>query len=76
MKRTGSDETLRCSFCHKAQDVVGKLISSPSGIRVPIFVTNALRSATRFSKTIARAQWRWLTKLPKPLELKEYLSSM
>ena len=30
MKRTGSDEALRCSFCHKSQDVVGKLISSPS----------------------------------------------
>ena len=30
MKRPGSDEALRCSFCHKSQDVVGKLISSPS----------------------------------------------
>lgn len=30
MKRTGPDEGLRCSFCHKSQDVVGKLISSPS----------------------------------------------
>ena len=30
MKRTGSDDALRCSFCHKSQDVVGKLISSPS----------------------------------------------
>ena len=26
----GSDESLRCSFCHKAQDAVAKLISSPS----------------------------------------------
>ena len=30
MKRTGSEDALRCSFCHKSQDVVGKLISSPS----------------------------------------------
>ena len=30
MKRPGSDDALRCSFCHKSQDVVGKLISSPS----------------------------------------------
>ena len=30
MKRAGSDDSLRCSFCHKSQDVVGKLISSPS----------------------------------------------
>ena len=30
MKRSGPDEILRCSFCHKSQDVVGKLISTPS----------------------------------------------
>ena len=30
MKRAGSDSQLKCSFCHKSQDVVGKLISSPS----------------------------------------------
>ncbi len=29
MKRTGSDEQLRCSFCHKTQDAVKELISSP-----------------------------------------------
>ena len=28
--RTGSEEMLRCSFCHKSQDAVAKLISSPS----------------------------------------------
>jgi ATP-dependent protease Clp ATPase subunit len=28
--RKHSDDALRCSFCHKSQDVVGKLISSPS----------------------------------------------
>ena len=28
--RTGADENLRCSFCHKSQDAVAKLISSPS----------------------------------------------
>ena len=26
----GSDDSLRCSFCHKSQDAVSKLISSPS----------------------------------------------
>ncbi|MGI4756100.1 MAG: ATP-dependent Clp protease ATP-binding subunit ClpX [Janthinobacterium lividum] len=26
----GSDDSLRCSFCHKSQDTVAKLISSPS----------------------------------------------
>jgi ATP-dependent Clp protease ATP-binding subunit ClpX len=28
--RTGSEDSLRCSFCHKSQDAVAKLISSPS----------------------------------------------
>jgi len=28
--RTGGDDVLRCSFCHKSQDAVAKLISSPS----------------------------------------------
>lgn len=30
MKRTGPEDTLSCSFCHKSQDAVAKLISSPS----------------------------------------------
>lgn len=29
-RRTWSDNALHCSFCHKSQDVVGKLISSPT----------------------------------------------
>jgi len=29
VKRSGGDDTLRCSFCHKTQEVVGKLISTP-----------------------------------------------
>ena len=28
--RMGPEEALRCSFCHKSQDAVAKLISSPS----------------------------------------------
>src|SRR5882724_8981925 len=28
--RNGNEEGLRCSFCHKQQDAVAKLISSPS----------------------------------------------
>ena len=30
MKRTRSDDTLKCSFCHKHQSNVLKLVSSPS----------------------------------------------
>ncbi len=74
MKRTGSDETLRCSFCHKAQDVVGKLISSPSEYPRAyicdecIAVCNSILEDDRAERSGAG-----LTKLPKPLELKEYL---
>ena len=28
--RTGTEEVLHCSFCHKSQDAVAKLISSPT----------------------------------------------
>ncbi|MGH9414512.1 MAG: ClpX C4-type zinc finger protein, partial [Terriglobales bacterium] len=28
--RNGTQETLRCSFCHKNQETVAKLISSPN----------------------------------------------
>src|SRR5690348_1126317 len=28
--KTSNQENLRCSFCHKSQDAVAKLISSPS----------------------------------------------
>ena len=74
MKRTGNDETLRCSFCHKAQDVVGKLISSPSEYPRAyicdecIAVCNSILEDDK-----AERSGVGLTKLPKPLELKEYL---
>ena len=74
MKRSGTDETLRCSFCHKAQDVVGKLISSPSEYPRAyicdecIAVCNSILEDDK-----AERSGTGLTKLPKPLELKEYL---
>jgi ATP-dependent Clp protease ATP-binding subunit ClpX len=74
MKRTGSDETLRCSFCHKSQDVVGKLISSPSDYPRAyicdecIAVCNSILEDDRQESCYSAPH-----KLPKPLELKEYL---
>jgi ATP-dependent Clp protease ATP-binding subunit ClpX len=74
MKRTGSDEPLRCSFCHKSQDVVGKLISSPSDYPRAyicdecIAVCNSILEDDRHDAPYAAPH-----KLPKPLELKEYL---
>ena len=74
MKRVGSDEPLRCSFCHKSQDVVGKLISSPSDYPRAyicdecIAVCNSILEDDRHDSPYSAPH-----KLPKPLELKEYL---
>ena len=74
MKRTGSEDALRCSFCHKSQDVVGKLISSPSDYPKAyicdecIAVCNSILEDDRHDQTHPSPN-----KLPKPLELKEYL---
>jgi ATP-dependent Clp protease ATP-binding subunit ClpX len=74
VKRTTSDDTLRCSFCHKSQDVVGKLISSPSDYPRAyicdecIAVCNSILEDDRQEHTYGAPH-----KLPKPLELKEYL---
>src|SRR5438094_1441111 len=74
MKRPGSDEALRCSFCHKSQDVVGKLISSPNDYPRSyicdecIAVCNSILEDDRHEKSYGSPG-----KLPRPLELKEYL---
>ncbi len=74
MKRAGSDDSLRCSFCHKTQDAVGKLISSPSDFPRAyicdecIAVCNSILEDDRQEQPYGTAH-----KLPKPLELKEYL---
>lgn len=76
MKRSANDETLRCSFCHKSQDVVGKLISSPSDYPRAyicdecIAVCNSILEDDRPEKPYGAPH-----KLPKPLELKEYLDA-
>ncbi|HEX4230459.1 MAG TPA: ATP-dependent Clp protease ATP-binding subunit ClpX [Bryobacteraceae bacterium] len=74
MKRAGSDDSLRCSFCHKSQDVVGKLISSPSDYPRAyicdecIAVCNSIIEDDRHDQNYGAPG-----KLPRPLELKEYL---
>jgi ATP-dependent Clp protease ATP-binding subunit ClpX len=74
VKRAGSDDTLRCSFCHKSQDVVGKLISSPSDYPRAyicdecIAVCNSILEDDKSDAPSSAPH-----KLPKPLEVKEYL---
>ena len=74
MKRAGSDEALRCSFCHKSQDVVGKLISSPSDYPRAyicdecIAVCNSILDDDKVETSPGIPH-----KIPKPLEVKEHL---
>ena len=74
MKRAGSDEALRCSFCHKSQDVVGKLISSPSDYPRAyicdecIAVCNSILDDDKVDQPTGMPH-----KIPKPLEVKEHL---
>ena len=74
MKRAGSDDSFRCSFCHKSQDVVGKLISSPSDYPRAyicdecIAVCNSILEDDRHEQSYGTPD-----KLPQPLEVKEYL---
>jgi ATP-dependent Clp protease ATP-binding subunit ClpX len=74
LKRAGSDDTLRCSFCHKSQDVVGKLISSPSDYPRAyicdecIAVCNSILEDDKPEPTATGPH-----KIPKPLEIKDFL---
>ena len=73
--RSGSEEMLRCSFCHKSQDAVAKLISSPSDYPRAyicdecVAVCNSILEDDR-SATPASAV---PNQLPKPQEVKTFL---
>ena len=74
MKRPGTDEVLRCSFCHKSQDVVGKLISSPSDYPRAYICDECIAVCNSILEDDRGEPAHGLpNKLPKPLELKEYL---
>jgi ATP-dependent Clp protease ATP-binding subunit ClpX len=73
--RTGTDEVLRCSFCHKSQDAVAKLISSPSDYPRAyicdecVAVCNSILEDDRAEASPAAAP----NHLPKPQEVKTFL---
>ena len=74
MKRNGTDDTLRCSFCHKDQEIVGKLISTPGDYPKSyicdecVAVCNSILEDDRAETTGPS-----LFNLAKPQELKEKL---
>jgi ATP-dependent Clp protease ATP-binding subunit ClpX len=74
VKRAGSDEALRCSFCHKSQDVVGKLISSPSDYPRAYICDECIAVCNSILEDDKVDQPSGLPhKIPKPLEVKEHL---
>jgi ATP-dependent Clp protease ATP-binding subunit ClpX len=76
LKRSSSEESLRCSFCQKSQDAVSKLISSPSDYPRAYICDECIavcNSILEDDKTEAAANGGVPAKLPKPFELKEYL---
>ena len=73
--RTGNEEVLRCSFCHKSQDAVAKLISSPSDYPRAyicdecVAVCNSILEDDRAEASPSAAP----NHLPKPQEVKTFL---
>ena len=75
--RTGTEEMLRCSFCHKSQDAVAKLISSPSDYPRAyicdecVAVCNSILEDDRTATPPATTP----NQLQKPHEVKTFLAS-
>jgi ATP-dependent Clp protease ATP-binding subunit ClpX len=73
--RTGTEEILRCSFCHKSQDAVAKLISSPSEYPRAyicdecVAVCNSILEDDRTATPASAPP----NQLPKPQEVKTFL---
>jgi ATP-dependent Clp protease ATP-binding subunit ClpX len=73
--RSGTDEMLRCSFCHKSQDAVAKLISSPSDYPRAyicdecVAVCNSILEDDRTATPAAAVP----NQLPKPQDVKTFL---
>jgi ATP-dependent Clp protease ATP-binding subunit ClpX len=73
--RSGTEEVLRCSFCHKSQDAVAKLISSPSDYPRAyicdecVAVCNSILEDDRTATPPTSVP----NQLPKPQEVKTFL---
>ncbi|MEY2411480.1 MAG: ATP-dependent Clp protease ATP-binding subunit ClpX [Acidobacteriaceae bacterium] len=73
--RTGTEEILRCSFCHKSQDAVAKLISSPSDYPRAyicdecVAVCNSILEDDKAATPAVQTP----NQLPKPQEVKTFL---
>ena len=71
-----TEETLRCSFCHKSQDAVAKLISSPSDYPRAYICDECVavcNSILEDDRTEMPTRQPHPNHLPKPQEIKVFL---
>lgn len=74
MKRFSPEETLHCSFCHKTQEQVEKLISSPSEYPRSYICNECVSVCQQILEEEKREQTSPVSKrLPRPPEIKSFL---
>jgi ATP-dependent Clp protease ATP-binding subunit ClpX len=74
VKRFGTDEALHCSFCHKTQEQVEKLISSPSEFPRSYICNECVSVCQQILDEEKREQTSPANKrLPRPPEIKAFL---
>ncbi|MFZ0923802.1 MAG: ATP-dependent Clp protease ATP-binding subunit ClpX, partial [Candidatus Acidiferrales bacterium] len=74
MKRFSPDETLHCSFCHKTQEQVEKLISSPSEYPRSYICNECVSVCQQILDEEKREQTSPVSRrLPRPPEIKSFL---
>ncbi len=76
MKKYSPDEPLRCSFCHKTQEQVEKLISSPSDYPRAYICNECVGVCQTILEDEKREQAAApARRLPRPPEIKQFLDS-
>ena len=74
MKKFNPDEPLRCSFCHKTQEQVEKLISSPSDYPRAYICNECVSVCQTILEDEKREQAAApARRLPRPPEIKQFL---
>jgi len=74
MRKFNSDEPLRCSFCHKSQEQVEKLISSPSEFPRAYICNECVTVCEQILQDEKKEQAMPANRrLPRPPEIKEFL---
>ncbi len=76
MRKLNTDEPLRCSFCHKTQEQVEKLISSPSDYPRAYICNECVGVCEQILEEEKREQAGPVNRrLPRPPEIKAFLDS-